>query len=165
MNIVLTGMPGSGKTTICALLASKLGYTAADTDQNIVRAHGDINSIFQNYGEAYFRSLEREEVQKLSCASGLVIATGGGCLMDARNVANFKKSGKIVFLDASVDELCKRLQGDDTRPLLRGDLRANLLKLYNSRANIYRSAADYTVSTDNLPPQLVAQKITELIKL
>lgn len=165
MNVVLSGMPGCGKTTVSALLAKELGYGLADTDKLIVDGHGEISKIFETYGEAYFRLLEHEIVESLSTKNRLVIATGGGCLMNHENVKLFKTNGKIVYLNTSVAELSRRLNGDTTRPLIKGDVEKNLKELYARRAHVYESAADFTVDCDGLTPERITKKITELIKL
>lgn len=164
MNIILAGMPGCGKTTVAKKLAASLGYGAVDTDELIVREHGEIAKIFEEHGEAYFRKLEHETVKKISSADKTVIATGGGCLMNEQNVKLFKSGGKIVYLKTSVDELLKRLKGDTARPLLAGDLAENLNRLYNKRASIYVSAADITVITDGKTVEETIKRITESLK-
>lgn len=164
MNIILAGMPGCGKSTVSAVLAEKLGYKAVDTDEIIVREHGEISKIFVDFGEDYFRKIESEVVTRLASTDKTVIATGGGCLINHQNVLNFRSCGKIFYLKTEVAELAKRLKGDTARPLLQGDVVANLKNLYERRARIYERAADYTVQTDGLTPQSVAEKIMEFIK-
>lgn len=164
MNIVLAGMPGCGKSTVSKALAAKLGYIAADTDSEIVKEHGEISKIFADFGEEYFRKLESKAVKKLSSLDNVVVATGGGCLLDPQNVISFRSSGKIVYLKTELSELARRLRGDTTRPLLQGDIEANLKNLYGRRAKIYENAADITVQTDGYTPEEIAEKIMELIK-
>ena len=161
MNIVLSGMPGSGKTTI-ANEFRKLGKKVYDTDEEIVKSYGRIADIFANYGEEYFRDLESQAVEKLSALSDAIIATGGGCLLREKNAASFKKSGKIVYLRTSRDTLEKRLQGDTERPLLQGGIRERLDKLFKEREHIYQNTADIIVDTDGRTPEQIAQLITEL---
>lgn len=165
MNVILSGMPGSGKTTVLGFLSKELGYAAADTDDIITQRHGPISDIFAKYGEGYFRQIESAVVLELSKKSGLVISTGGGCLVNPQNVKLFKSCGKIVFLRTSLNELCRRLRGDDTRPLLRGGLQNNLQKLWRERAPVYEAAADLAVDTDGLTPQEISHKITELLNI
>lgn len=164
MNIVLAGMPGSGKTTVGKALAAKLGWKFMDTDELIVKKHGDISAIFSDFGEEYFRKLERIAVREAAVCDSAVISTGGGCLTDGSNVIEFQKHGKIIYLKTGMDELARRLRGDDTRPLLKGDAEANLRNLYDRRAHIYEQAANFTVQTDGLTPGQIADAITELIK-
>ncbi len=164
MNIILTGMPGCGKTTVCSYLSSMLGYEAVDTDEVIVSEYGEISEIFARYGEEYFRNLESEAVKRVCGFQNAVIATGGGCLLREENVRAFRECGKIIYLKTSIEELLKRLKGDDTRPLLKGDAEANLKDLYVRRSQIYEGTADYIVATDGLTPERISKKITELLK-
>lgn len=164
MNIVLAGMPGSGKTTVGVELSKRLGREFIDTDGLIVEKYGAISDIFSKYGEEYFRRLEREAVKEAAASKNAVISTGGGCLADKKNVLEFRACGKIIYLKAEIGELARRLRGDDTRPLLKGDAEANLQSIYKRRAHIYEQAADYTVITDGLSPEQIAEKITEIIK-
>ncbi len=164
MNIILAGMPGSGKTTVSAILGEMLGKEVADTDGEIIKVHGDISSIFAKYGEKRFRDIETQTVEELSSRDGLIISTGGGCLMRAENVKLLKSNGRIVYLRASVGTLFGRLKDDKTRPLLKGDMLRNLEKLYEERASTYETAADIIIDTDNLGPRMVAVAVTEAIK-
>lgn len=164
MNIVLAGMPGCGKTTVGTVLSHILGRRFIDTDAVITQKHGDISAIFDRFGEEYFRGLECAAVKEAASMESVVISTGGGCLANGKNVAELRKSGKIIYLKTGISELLRRLSGDTTRPLLRGDAEKNLNDLYARRAKTYESAADFTVCTDGLPPERVAEKILELIK-
>lgn len=163
MNIVLAGMPASGKTTVSKQL-ERLGKKVYDTDAEIVKEHGEIKRIFEKHGEEYFRNLETITLGRLCELDGIVIATGGGCLMRKANTALLKQNGKIVYLRTDVETLLKRIEGDDTRPLLMGDARGKLQKLYDERTPVYERAADLIIDTDGQKPEEIAHKITELIK-
>lgn len=160
MNIVLAGMPGSGKTTVAAVFA-KRGKTVVDTDEEIVKAHGRIADIFEKHGEEYFRDIETETVEKISAMDGVVISTGGGCLLRSRNVKALKRNGKIVYLKTTPQTLISRVEGDTERPLLQGGAALKINKLYGERSHIYEAAADIAVETDGLTPEQVADAITE----
>lgn len=160
MNIVLAGMPGSGKTTLAREFQNR-GRIVADTDEEIVRRHGEIKKIFDEYGEEYFRDLESQAVLSLSSLDNAVIATGGGCLMRESNVNALKENGKIVYLRSRMETLLKRVRGGEGRPLLYGNAAAALEKLYSQRSPVYEWAADLIIDTDELTPEQTADKITE----
>ncbi|MCH5198554.1 MAG: AAA family ATPase [Oscillospiraceae bacterium] len=152
-NIVLIGMPGSGKTTIGKLLAKKLGREFIDTDDLIIKSAGkEIPDIFNEYGEEHFRKLEVEAVKEAAKNSNKVIATGGGAILRSENIKALKMNGKIYFLNRSPELL---LPTDD-RPLAR-DTEA-IYKRYNERYDKYISAADETVP-DNTDVFTVANDI------
>lgn len=159
MNIVLAGMPCSGKSTVAGEF-KKRGYKVYDTDSEIVKLYGSISGIFEKYGEKYFREIESETVKKLSAVDGAVIATGGGCLLRNDNVKEFKKSGKIVYLKTEIETLCLRAGKGEGRPLLSGDTVGKMKKLYSDRAHIYEQSADITVQADSLSPEEI---VTEII--
>ena len=94
----------------------------------------------------------------------VVISTGGGCPLRKENVQVLKENGKLIFLRASVDELIRRTAGDGTRPLLKGEREKRLKSLLAVRTPIYEKAADFTVDTDGLAPEEIANEITEFIK-
>lgn len=105
-NIVLTGMPGCGKSTVGAILAERLGRTLIDTDAWIVEKHQmTIPDIFKSYGEAHFRALEKEAIEEISAESGCIIATGGGAVLNGQNIHALKRNGRIYFLDRPLEEL------------------------------------------------------------
>lgn len=164
MNIILSGMPASGKTTVSKKLSELSGFEILDTDAEIVKKYGVISDIFKTHGEEYFRKLESEQVKIAAAMTDKIIATGGGCLLREENVVEFKKSGKIVYLKASIETLLNRLEGDTTRPLLYGDKEGNLRRLFRERAAIYEGSADFSVETDGLTPTQIAEKILELMK-
>ncbi len=138
-NIVLTGMPGSGKSTIGKLLGIE-GFTFVDTDAEIVKRCGcSIKELIEKKGEKYFRDLETEVIQDVSANSSQVIATGGGAILREENVDYLKRNGKIFFINASL----KRLQATEDRPL--SDTYEKLKNLYSQRLAIYQSTADVIV--------------------
>lgn len=163
MDIVLIGMPASGKTTVAEVFA-RGGKKVYDTDAEIVKKYGAIPDIFEKYGEKYFRELETETVRVLSGLDGVVISTGGGCVLRAENVKLLKSNGKIIYLKTQPETLLKRVGEDCGRPLLSGDIRGKLFKLYAERTPIYEAAADFTVETDGLSPEIIADKITEILR-
>ncbi len=166
MNIVLCGMMGSGKTTVARELNLRYGLAWTDTDDEIVKEHGDINSIFAAVGEEGFRDIESSVVKRVACgAADGVISLGGGCVLRSRNVAELKKTGKIFYLRTSPETVIKRIEGDNTRPLLKGDLAERVRAISAARADIYEGAADYIIDTDDKTPAQIAEKIMELAAL
>ena len=167
MNIVLCGMMGVGKSVVGAELAKRIGATWVDTDQMIVEQYGEIATIFERFGEEYFRDLETELVKKLVQEDGLVISTGGGLVLRAENESLLKQNGKIVWLRGSVETLTKRLSGDETRPLLKTEgvcLQEKLTKMLEVRAPIYERVADFTVDIDGKDPEEIAVEILAKIE-
>lgn len=145
-NIVLTGMPSAGKTTIGNLLAARLDRELIDTDAEIVtRARMPIAEIFAKYGETHFRDLESEIVKAMSQTGGRIIATGGGAVLRRENVDALKQNGVLAFLDRPLSAL---LPTDD-RPL--SNDAAKLRALYETRRPIYTAAADVIVPVSGTP--------------
>lgn len=151
-NIILIGFMGSGKTSVGELLAKRLSYQFKDTDQLIERKASDtINHIFQVHGEEYFRTLETGLLRKLQpILSNTVLSTGGGLPLKDQNRELLKKMGYVVFLKASKETIKKRLEGDSTRPLLRGeDLEEKIERLLGIRTPYYEKAAHKVIATDD----------------
>ena len=151
-NIVLSGMPGSGKSTVGRLVADRLGRALIDTDQVIVELEGEIAAIFAQKGEGYFRDLETEVIRGLSSQSGLVISTGGGAILRPENVRALRHNGEIFFIDRSPEELIPT----DDRPL--ADEKAKIMRLYDERIDTYMSTADYIIDGD-CEPEDVADSV------
>ena len=142
-NIVLTGMPSSGKSTIGRILADRLGREFIDTDQLIEKnANKKIPDIIKEQGEVAFRRLERDAIKEVSKLSNKIIATGGGVILNENNILDLKLNGKIVFIDRSLDLL---LPTSD-RPL--SSSKEDLKKRYDERYDIYLATADLTVNGD-----------------
>ena len=139
-NIVLTGMPGSGKSTVGRVLARQLDRELVDTDTEIIRvAKKPIPEIFAQRGERGFRDLESQVIQEVSRRTGLVIATGGGAILREENVRRLRQNGRIYFLDRPAEDI---LPTDD-RPLAR-DMEA-VRQRYAERYPRYTSPADAAV--------------------
>lgn len=165
MNLILCGMMGSGKTTVGVKIAELTDRRWYDTDALIVEQYGNISDIFTRYGEGYFRELETNVVKKLAEQDDLVISTGGGLVLKQENNDLLQKTGKIIFLRASIGTLLGRLQADNTRPLLQGlgeSLQERLERLMAERGPIYERVADYVVDVDDQTPEELARKIVAL---
>jgi shikimate dehydrogenase len=146
-NIILTGMPGSGKSTVGKLLDIE-GFEFIDTDDEIEKQCGcPIKELITTKGEQYFRDLETEVIRNVSEKSSRIISTGGGAVLREENVNFLKRNGKIFFLDADL----KRLEATDSRPL--SDTHEKLVKLYSERLGIYKSTADVTIPDMNTPTE------------
>ncbi|MCL2388413.1 MAG: shikimate kinase [Defluviitaleaceae bacterium] len=153
-NIILIGMPGSGKTTHGKLLAEELNKPFIDTDDEIQKAaNRTIPEIFAQEGEVGFRKLETEALAKIGKESGLVIATGGGCVTREENYPHLHQNGIIIFTERDTQNLAR-----EGRPLSQGDLSA----LYEKRLPMYRRFADISINA-NGEPQPVVQKILEAL--
>ena len=148
-NIVLVGMPGSGKTTVGEILADSLKFDFVDLDLLIEKNEGiKISEIFKKFGEKYFRKLEKDVLVSFQNASNVVLSTGGGIVKDAANFDVIKKIGISFYLEIMPDVIYKRIKDDDTRPLLQvKDPFDALNKLYNERYNSYKMA-DYIIDAN-----------------
>lgn len=161
-NIVLVGFMGTGKTTVGRLLAEKTGMPLVDMDASIEECAGkSISDIFAQDGEAHFRSLEREMVQELASGNGQVISTGGGIVTNPDNISDYEKTGLVVCLLASAEEILNRVRHEETRPLLAGDKEAKIVQLLETRSPLYE-AITHQIETDCLSPEDIAAQIIAL---
>lgn len=149
-NIFLIGPMGAGKTTIGRQLAKALGLEFMDSDHEIEHRTGaSISLIFEVEGEQGFRRREREVIDDLTQRSGMVLATGGGAVLDPANRTHLAGRGQVVYLRASLEHLLKRTAKDRNRPLLQTeDPRARLQQILEVRDPLYREVADLVVETD-----------------
>ncbi len=155
-NIVLCGMPSSGKSTIGKMVADVLGMQFVDTDALIVEQEGkEISDIFRTEGETYFRKVEAEIVERVSKKSGVVISLGGGAVLNAENVSNLKAGGRIYFLERDLDKLTPT----QDRPL--SGNREKLAELFKVRMPIYRQVADVFVDNNGSPENTVKKIIDD----
>jgi shikimate kinase len=156
--IVLVGAPGSGKSTVGALLAERLGLTFHDADAVIVeRAGKSIAEIFTDDGETAFRALEEQITAELLAMPG-VLSLGGGAVMSAATRAALA-GRRVVWLRVGLTQSVKRVGLDTARPLLLGNVRGQLLKLLNERAPLYAEVATDVVDTDDTTPAEVVEMI------
>lgn len=155
-NIVLVGMPSSGKTTVGKTVAKLLDRPFFDSDKEIVKKAGkSIPEIFVDQGEAAFRALEREVIAELSKKSGVVIATGGGVILSKENVDALKQNGVVMFLDRPLEKLTPTKD----RPLSQD--RETLKQRYLERYPLYRSSADKIIFADGKVKEVAKQLIEE----
>ncbi len=152
-NIVLIGMPASGKSTVGKLISEELGRLFVDTDSLIEEKAGEtIPDIFSQRGEKAFRDLETDVIKELSSKCGLIIATGGGAILKQENVDALRKNGKLYFIDRPLRDLIPT----DDRPLAK--TKDDIVKRYNERYDIYTSVCDKKISAE-CDAKKVAEKI------
>lgn len=155
-NIVLVGMPSSGKSTLAAALGETLGRSVYEADALIAQEAGmDIPAIFAQYGEEHFRALETEILSRLGKLSGAILSTGGGCVTREENYDLLHQNGSIIWLQRSIDKLDKT-----GRPV---SLKNDLNELYQKRAPMYRRFADATVDNNGSVAATVEQ-VLEVLK-
>jgi len=162
-NIFLIGPMGSGKTAVGRYLARLLDYPFLDSDHEIEQRTGaDIPLIFEREGESGFRHREREVIAELSARQRIVLATGGGAVLDADTRRALKSRGWVAYLETSVTQQAERAGRTRHRPLLQGtDPTRRLDELLQQREPLYREIADLTVSTDHRRVPWVAEFIVQ----
>lgn len=160
-SIFLIGPMGAGKTTIGRRLAQALRWAFFDSDQEVEqRAGATIPLIFELEGEAGFRIREKAVITELTQQPAIVLATGGGAVLDPDNRRCLAGRGFVVYLYASVDEQLRRTRHDSHRPLLQtADPGARLETLFAVRDPLYRDTADLIITSDGQAPRVIAQRI------
>ncbi len=164
MNVALFGFMGVGKSALGKLLAEELGLSFVDLDQERVSRTGmSIESIFQEDGEERFREIEKAVTKEYSALDGQVIACGGGTVIDPDNLANLKRSSRMVLLTAEPEVILERVEAKgDVRPLLNVDDRLDKIRsLLTKRWPNYIEAADIIIDTSEYTPQVVVSIIIE----
>ena len=156
--IVIVGAPGAGKSTVGALLASRLGVPFRDVDQVIEEEAGKpVAEIFADDGEPAFRALEVETTLRLLEQSG-VLSLGGGAVISAE-IRQALAHHEVIWLQVSAAQAVRRVGMNEARPLLLGNVRGRLIKLLNERTPLYSQVASQTVTTDDR----AAEQVVELI--
>lgn len=164
MNAVLCGMMGCGKTAVAKAYSALYGVKTVDTDAVIVERYGEINAIFKEFGEGYFRDIETAVCKEVAQSDGIIISLGGGCVIRAENVEALKKTGRIFYLRTKAETIINRLKDDTSRPLLQGGLEERVNKILAERTPIYEGVADFIIDTDGLTPEQIAKRIrTEIL--
>ena len=164
MKIFLIGPMATGKSHIAKALAECMKSRFYDTDELICQDAGmDIPKIFQNEGEAGFRKREAKVVQKLIGSRDMVVATGGGVVLDKQNCKNMKDNGTVIYLSTSLDTRYERIQNPTGRPLLmEGDVYETMQNLDHVRIPIYEALADFIVDNNGTTESAV-KKIVDYI--
>lgn len=160
-NVYLVGPMGSGKTAVGRRLATLLGWEFIDSDAEIEKRTGvDIRYIFEKEGEARFRQREREVIAELTALERVVVATGGGVILDPANRERLAKTGTVVYLETTIDTLVRRTKAAKTRPLLMDDdPQAVLERMMIVRRPLYENAADLRIETTGRQVRAVAADI------
>ena len=156
---------GAGKTTVGRQLARALGLQFYDSDREIERRTGvDIPLIFDIEGEEGFRKREKSMINELTSLDDIVLATGGGAILDCDNRKMLSERGIVIYLQASVDQLFKRTSKDQKRPLLQTeDPKAKLEALLSLREPLYLETANMTVQTDENTIKKIIKDIQDRI--
>ena len=164
--IFLIGPMGAGKTTIGKQLAQSLGMVFCDSDQEIQRRTGvDIPTIFEYEGEAGFRQREEQAIDELTQVEQQVLATGGGAVTREKNRQHLSARGIVFFLDCSAEQQYERTYRDRSRPLLQTEKPLERLReLMKAREPLYRSTADYVVSTESRNASTVVTEILDILR-
>ena len=158
-NIVLIGPMGSGKTTVGRRLAEQLKIDFYDADHEIISKTGvSIDHIFDVEGEQGFRKRESDVLEELISMHNIVLATGGGAVLSDGNRLLLKKSGSVIYLLSSVEQILRRTAKSKTRPLLENssDRRKTISDIIDSRDSLYREIATFIINTNG-------KKLNEII--
>ena len=166
MNIVLTGFMATGKTEISKAISEISKYNLVDTDDMIVEQEGiTINEIFDKCGEEYFRKTECEVIKKAAEMKNVVIATGGGVVLNEQNIENLRKTGVIFNLSPDFSVIRERLEeARKTRPLLKRDSIENIKKRFDDRKPFYDNC-DYKIKViHGRTPRSYAMEILDIME-
>lgn len=164
MNLVLIGYRGTGKSEVGKLLAEQLKMDLVSMDAEIVSTSGmRIPDIVEQHGWPKFRDMETEMARTLTNRDNLAIDCGGGVIERPENIVILKRNGTIFWLQASVETIVKRIEGDTERPSLTGakSFTDEVSEVLEVRTPKYQAAAQFTIDTDNLTPQQVADEILQ----
>ncbi|MGD2137660.1 MAG: shikimate kinase AroK [Gammaproteobacteria bacterium] len=165
-SLFLTGPMGAGKSTIGRQLSKQLGMAFRDSDHEIEHRTGvDIPLIFELEGEAGFRKREAAIIDELTRLPNIVLATGGGAILDPANRRHLQERGLVIYLHASIDQQLKRTARDRNRPLLQtGDPRSRLEELMAARDPLYRQLAELTIDTNGMRVRDVVREIIRQLR-
>lgn len=162
-SVFLVGMMGAGKTTVGRLLAQALGFGFIDADRELeARSGAPIPTIFSVEGEEGFRKREAVLLDELTLRPGIVLATGGGAVLDAETRKRLRERGLVVYLRASGDEIHRRTRQDRSRPLLQtADPRARIDELLAQRQPLYEETAHLTFQSASANPRRLVRRLME----
>lgn len=162
-SVFLVGMMGAGKTTVGRLLAQALRFDFVDADRELeARSGALVATIFSVEGEEGFRRREAALLDELSCRPGIVLATGGGAVIDPDTRRRLHERGLVVYLRATADELHRRTRNDRSRPLLQtADPRRRIDELLAQREPLYEEAAHVTVQSATANPRRLLRRLLD----
>ncbi len=166
MNVAIFGFMGVGKSSVGRLVAEVLGMQFVDLDETIVADAGrDIPAIFKERGEKGFRELEKDATQRVAARDGVVIACGGGTILDEDNLESLRRNSRMILLTADPETILRRVEADgDTRPLLSVEEKVEpIARLLGERMARYLETADKTVNTGGKTQAQVAREIIEYL--
>lgn len=167
MNVVLIGYRGTGKSTVAALLAGRLGMEVVSLDQEIVRDAGrSIPDIVAEHGWPHFRDLESAVTKRVAARERLIIDAGGGVILRPENVQNLKRGGTLFWLRASVPIIVARIESGTQRPALTAgkSFTEEVEDVLRERTPLYEAAAHHRIDTDEKTPEQVAAEVARLFK-
>lgn len=166
MNIVLTGFMATGKTQISQCLAERLGYELKDTDEMIVKsAKMSINDIFAKLGEEHFRNMETEIIKQAAKGDKTIISTGGGVVLNPRNIDFLRENGIIVNLSPEFEVIQERIsEAAATRPLMKGQTIEEIKKRFDDRKPFYDNCDIKINVTNDKTPMEHAEEIIDILK-
>lgn len=161
-NIVLIGMPASGKSTVGKLLSKKISYEYYDADKYLERKENvKISTLFSEKGEEHFRNLETKYLKELSQKNGIIISTGGGAVKREENMKILKEKGIVVFLSRKIEDIAK--ENHEARPLLK-DIN-NIYKLYDERIELYKRYSDIIIENNGTLQEVTDRTAEEIEKI
>jgi shikimate kinase len=162
--VILIGFMGAGKSSVAPLLAEQLGFRSVDADHEVVQNSGvaSIREICERYGESHFRELEATIAASHRDSVSVVIATGGGVILNPLNMEHLSHGGGVViFLRTSFDEVRRRVRDTSSRPLFKDQATAE--NIYRQRLPTYEKYADFCVTTDQKTPKDICREILTLL--
>ena len=164
--LFIVGPMGAGKTTVGKLLAGELGLKFIDSDSEIERRTGtNISWIFDVEGERGFRDREEQVLDELTKEDGVLLATGGGAVLRERNRENLKTRGFVIYLNAELTLLVKRIKDEAKRPLLKGkNVKTVLGKILLDRGSLYKEVSDIEINVAEKSSKNTVNKIMKILE-
>ncbi len=164
MTVFLCGFMGCGKTTVGRIAAKKLGYSFCDSDELIVEREGmSIPEIFAEKGETYFRQAEAEVIKSL-CGKNIIVACGGGAMLNPDTAAAAAKAGAVIFIDLDFEACYERISGDENRPIVISSTKEELEERFNARYDVYMKHSTMQIDGSGSPLS-TAELIADAVKM